>query len=176
MWDYTYLSRSEPSEWGFINFSISKFISGMTFSLWIRKSDYISLLCGYYGYKSRNFTTVMHVINIIIYGILNDRGSTVICLAIRQKIGLTYQPVPHKSVRISLFMALDIFHSCCPPQTVVRMGHLQLICGKLNQVLPVTLQSSDPVNGPRHPRGSVIFNSLLLMSWIDPKENDTGHF
>ena len=36
-------------------------------------------------------------------------GSTVICLAIRQKIGLTYQPVSHKSVRISLFMAMDIF-------------------------------------------------------------------
>ena len=71
----------------------------------------------------------MHVINILIYGILNDRGSTVICLAIRQKIGLTYQPVSHKSVRISLFMAMDIFQVRPDGRPDV---HLQLICGKLN--------------------------------------------
>ena len=85
-----------------------------------------------YSFNGQNINTVIDIIHIIIHGILNDRRSTV-CLTIRQKIGLTYQPVSHKSVRISLFMAMDIFHHCCLPQTLVRMA----ICLDLTNLQPI---------------------------------------
>ena len=34
VWDYTYLTRSEPSELGFMSFSIQKFISGIFIPNW----------------------------------------------------------------------------------------------------------------------------------------------
>ena len=85
-----------------------------------------------YSFNGQNIDTVIDIIHIIIHFILNDRRSTV-CLTIRQKIGLTYQPVSHKSVRISLFMAMDIFHHCCLPQTLVRMA----ICLDLTNLQPI---------------------------------------
>ena len=136
VWYYIYLTSIKFIERMFISFPIFLYLnSGMPHRSAIFRlltPGPVLLFRQNYSFNGQNIDTVIDIIHIIIHFILNDRRSTV-CLTIRQKIGLTYQPVSHKSVRISLFMAMDIFHHCCLPQTLVRMA----ICLDLTNLQPI---------------------------------------